>query len=124
MRPLSRSLVVAALITIGINVSLGLVAVIAGLWNAEHTLMQRYGVQRIYGRKLYDIEQLQVAELVMDQLDRIYPGLRAQIEVVDVATPLSYERYTGNWLGSSCGWLLTKETMAMMIKLITCENTG
>ena len=23
------------------------------------------------------------------------------IEVVDVATPLSYERYTGNWLGSS-----------------------
>lgn len=47
-------LVVVALITIGINVSLGLVAVMAGLWNAEHTLMQRYGVQRIYGRKVGD----------------------------------------------------------------------
>ncbi len=31
--------------------SLTLVAVIAGLWNAEHTLMQRYGISRIYARK-------------------------------------------------------------------------
>jgi hypothetical protein len=28
-----------------------LVASVAGLWNAEHTLMQRYGLVRIYGRK-------------------------------------------------------------------------
>ena len=41
---------------------------------------------------------------------------RADIEGVDEATPLSYERYTGNWLGSSCGWLLTKETMPLMIQ--------
>lgn len=47
-------LVVVALITAGINISLGLVAVMAGLWNAEHTLMQRYGVLRIYGRKAGD----------------------------------------------------------------------
>ncbi len=47
-------LVVVGLITLGINISLGLVAVIAGLWNAEHTLMQRYGVLRIYGRKAGD----------------------------------------------------------------------
>ena len=36
--------------------------------------------------------------------------------MVDEATPLSYERYTGNWQGSSCGWLLTKQTMPMMIQ--------
>jgi len=35
---------------------------------------------------------------------------------VDEATPLSYERYTGNWMGSTCGWLMTKETMPMLIK--------
>ena len=29
----------------------GNVGAVAGLWNAEHTLMQRYGVVRIYGRK-------------------------------------------------------------------------
>ncbi|NTV36099.1 MAG: NAD(P)/FAD-dependent oxidoreductase, partial [Anaerolineaceae bacterium] len=33
----------------------------------------------------------------------------------DCATPLSYERYTGNWRGSSVGWLLTKKTMLKMI---------
>ena len=44
---------VGAVIT-GRLVSLTLVAVIAGLWNAEHTLMQRYGVVRIYGRKAGD----------------------------------------------------------------------
>jgi uncharacterized membrane protein YidH (DUF202 family) len=43
-----------ALIAIGLNVSLTLVALMAGLWNAEHTLMQRYGVLRIYGRKAGD----------------------------------------------------------------------
>ena len=36
---------------VGTRVSFALVAVVAGLWNAEHTLMQRFGVTRIYGRK-------------------------------------------------------------------------
>jgi hypothetical protein len=47
-------LLAAGLIVIGLNVSLTLVAVMAALWNAEHTLMQRYGVMRIYGRKAGD----------------------------------------------------------------------
>jgi phytoene dehydrogenase-like protein len=72
--------------------------------------------QRIYGRKLYDTEQIQVCETIIDFLETRYPGIRSQIEVKDVATPVSYERYTGNWHGSSCGWLLTKETMMMMIQ--------
>jgi hypothetical protein len=33
------------------EISLATLAVVAGLWNAEHTLMQRYGITRIYGRK-------------------------------------------------------------------------
>jgi len=47
-------LVAAALIMVGLSISLTLVGLIAGLWNAEHTLMQRYGVLRIYGRKAGD----------------------------------------------------------------------
>lgn len=43
--------VFVAAVVIGMQVSVTLVAVIAGLWNAEHTLMQRYGVTRIYARK-------------------------------------------------------------------------
>lgn len=71
--------------------------------------------QRIYGRRLYDTEQIQETEPVIDFLAQRYPGLRAQIEVTDVATPISYERFTGNWLGSTSGWLLTKQTMPLLM---------
>jgi phytoene dehydrogenase-like protein len=71
--------------------------------------------ERIYGNKLYDTEQLQVAEQALGQLERVWPGIGADVEATDVATPLSYERYTGNWQGSSCGWLLSKQTMLRMI---------
>jgi len=71
--------------------------------------------QRIYGRRLYDSEQTQVSDIVIEQLERWYPGITGDIEKVDEATPLSYERYTGNWLGATSGWLLAKETMPMML---------
>ncbi len=72
--------------------------------------------QRIYGRRLYDTEQTQVSGIIVDHLEGWHPGIKKDIEFVDEATPLSYERYTGNWLGSTCGWLMTKETMPMLIK--------
>ena len=72
--------------------------------------------QRIYGRRPYDEEQRQVSEIIREHLERWYPGINADVEVVDEATPLSYERYTGNWMGSTCGWLMTKETMPMLIQ--------
>jgi hypothetical protein len=42
--------IVATIITF--NVSFTLLAIVGGLWNAQHTLMQRYGITRIYGRKV------------------------------------------------------------------------
>jgi phytoene dehydrogenase-like protein len=72
--------------------------------------------QRIYGRTIYDHEQIQEADMLIDLLEEFYPGIKSDIEFVDVATPLSYERYTGNWQGSICGWLLTTQTMPMMIR--------
>lgn len=72
--------------------------------------------QRIYGHASYGAQQRQVSEVVIDQLEKLYPGISADIECVDVATPLSYERYTGNWQGSNCGWLLSKRTLPLMIK--------
>ncbi len=43
--------VFALAIYAAVHVNMLLLAVIGGLWNAEHTLMQRYGITRIYGRK-------------------------------------------------------------------------
>jgi phytoene dehydrogenase-like protein len=72
--------------------------------------------QRIYGRRLYKSEQEQVAEQVLAELEKRHPGLASEVDVVDVATPVSYERYTGNWRGSTCGWLLTEQTMGLMLR--------
>jgi phytoene dehydrogenase-like protein len=55
----------------------------------------------------YEAEKKQVAISVMEQIEKIYPGFTGQVEVVDVATPLTYERYTGNWQGSMEGWMIT-----------------
>jgi len=77
--------------------------------------------QRIYGRTIYDHEQIQEADMLIDLLEEISPGIKNDIELIDVATPLSFERYSGNWRGSICGWLLTKETLPM--KIIGMRNT-
>jgi phytoene dehydrogenase-like protein len=71
--------------------------------------------QRIYGRRIYDTEQRQVSDIILEQMGKWLPGIQGNIEFVDEATPLSYERYTGNWMGATTGWLLTKETTPMMI---------
>ncbi|MEO5838461.1 MAG: hypothetical protein ABIQ73_08675 [Acidimicrobiales bacterium] len=63
--------------------SFATLAVIAGLWNAEHTLMQRYGITRIYGRKVADdhgrVEKLMLFSwlalaLLWTAADRATPG--------------------------------------------------
>ncbi len=65
-------------------------------------------------RERYEAEKQHIALAVMDQLERRYPGVTADVEAVDVTTPLTYERHTGNWQGSMEGWLLTTKTIGMM----------
>jgi phytoene dehydrogenase-like protein len=47
----------------------------------------------------YRAEKDRIAETVIGLLDRRFPGLRQQVEVVDVATPITTLRYTGNGHG-------------------------
>ncbi len=44
-------------------------------------------------------------EAVIDALEQRIPGLRSKIEMRDVATPITWNRFTGNWRGSFEGWL-------------------
>ena len=62
-------------------------------------------------RPRYDEEKQLVADLTINELERRWPGFRAQVEVVDVATPATYVRYTGNWQGSPDGWYVTVDNM-------------
>jgi len=62
-------------------------------------------------RARYDAEKDRVAAQVLDRLETSLPGLSAHVEMVDVATPYTFWRYTGNRRGSYEGWLLTPQHM-------------
>lgn len=47
-----------------------------------------------------------VAEAVIAILEKRIPGVREAIEVIDVSTPATIIRHTGNWKGSMEGWLV------------------
>ena len=52
----------------------------------------------------YQAEKERTAEACIGALETRYPGIRDKVEMVDVATPLTYERYTGNWKGTHMTW--------------------
>jgi len=61
----------------------------------------------------YKAEKEEIADQVVASLDRRFPGLAAQVEMRDVATPMTFERYTGNWQGTYEGWLTTTKNRNM-----------
>jgi phytoene dehydrogenase-like protein len=66
-------------------------------------------------RERYQAAKDNAAEQVIAALEARYPGLRPDIQVVDVDTPVTYERYTANWRGAFAGWALTTRKMSMMM---------
>ncbi len=58
-------------------------------------------------RMAYLDEKNRLAESVVAALDTFSPGLSSRIRMVDVATPHTFRRYTGNFRGSFEGWLPT-----------------
>lgn len=59
----------------------------------------------------YQAEKERVALEYINRLDRRFPGFAQRVEMADVATPVTFERYTGNWQGSFEGWLPTPGTI-------------
>jgi phytoene dehydrogenase-like protein len=58
-------------------------------------------------REQYEAEKARIGDAVVRALDRRYPGLSEQVEMVDVATPATTIRYTGNWRASFEGFMPT-----------------
>jgi phytoene dehydrogenase-like protein len=67
-------------------------------------------------REKYDEKKDEVVRIVSNLLEKRFPGICSQIEVSDVATPLTFERFTGNWKGSFEGWLITPENAGVVMK--------
>jgi phytoene dehydrogenase-like protein len=68
-------------------------------------------------RVRYREEKKRIADFTIDELDVRWPGFSSQIEVVDVPTPATYLRYTGNWQGSPEGWCVTPENLMVQTML-------
>jgi phytoene dehydrogenase-like protein len=58
----------------------------------------------------YKAEKEKIADLVVSLLDKRFPGLASKVEMRDVATPMTWVRYTGNWRGSYEGWMFNTES--------------
>jgi phytoene dehydrogenase-like protein len=66
-------------------------------------------------RQGYLAEKARVLADATAWLESRFPGISADIEATDVATPLTTVRYTGNYHGSYEGWRPTAETMKVRI---------
>jgi phytoene dehydrogenase-like protein len=44
--------------------------------------------------------------------------------MVDVATPLTFERFTGNWQGTFEGWMITPENAGVVMKPMSQNLPG
>jgi phytoene dehydrogenase-like protein len=63
--------------------------------------------------RLYKEEKEKIADTVVSILDKRFPGLASKVEMRDVATPITFHRYTANWQGSFEGWLMTPKNMTL-----------
>lgn len=61
---------------------------------------------RLKDMAAYSEEKQRVANAVIAVLEKRIPGLGACIEAMDVSSPASVIRHTGNWKGSMEGWLV------------------
>jgi phytoene dehydrogenase-like protein len=67
-------------------------------------------------RKTYLHKKDETGRTIVEILEQRFPGISSQVEVIDVATPLTFERFTGNWKGSFEGWLITPENSKVLMK--------
>ncbi len=64
----------------------------------------------------YEAEKKAIGEAVVRGLEQRWPGISSQVEMIDIATPVTFERYTGNWKGSFEGWLMTPSNGMARVK--------
>ena len=64
----------------------------------------------------YTAEKRRIAAAVIEALEQRFPGISGYVEMTDVATPITWERYTGNWRGAYEGWMFDTQTFTSNMK--------
>ena len=68
--------------------------------------------------KKYNEEKTRISNQIIEVLDKKFGDIKSNVEVIDVATPATFIRYTNNWRGSFEGWLPTQKSMTYKIKKV------
>jgi prolycopene isomerase len=55
-------------------------------------------------KREYDIKKEELANILINKAEKIIPGLSNFIKIVEVATPITMEKYTGTYKGAVYGW--------------------
>ncbi|HQP92111.1 MAG TPA: hypothetical protein PLU24_05495, partial [Candidatus Omnitrophota bacterium] len=52
----------------------------------------------------YEKQKSGLANMVLEELEGHFGDILSNVEMIDVVTPATFSRYTGNWNGSIRGW--------------------
>lgn len=63
-------------------------------------------------RPKYRAAKTEFTNKIIELLEKRIGGIKDKIEVMDMATPATFQRYTNNWKGSTQGWLPGKNLLA------------
>ena len=61
----------------------------------------------------YRAEKEAIVQAIIAGLEERFPGITEQVEMTDLATPITWERYTGNWRGAYEGWMFDSDFSPM-----------
>lgn len=72
--------------------------------------------EKLYKDKsAYKAEKERIAQEYIKAVEEKYPEVKGKIEMVDVSTPMTYVRYTGNWKGIYMSWKATTKNPMMTV---------
>ena len=73
--------------------------------------------KELYSRKEeYAKEKENIAEVITQRLEECLPELKGKITAIDVATPITFERYTGAYKGAWMGFVITPRSKMLQSK--------
>lgn len=77
----------------------------------------------------YTAKKKQLADAILEDLSRYIPGIAEKLDHIEVATPLTLQRFTGHWRGASFGTkfpgFLAAEKLPTIVKgLYHCGSQG
>jgi phytoene dehydrogenase-like protein len=89
--------------------------------NGKTTIIVRYETPWEFWenieREAYKNEKLAIEKDIVPFIEQIYPGISANIEVIDIATPKTDVRFTGVKNGAYEGFLPSRDNMMKSIKM-------